>query len=220
MPRAHQVTRFKFVNAYLVAEPDGLTLIDTLLPGSAKVIEAEAAKLGAPIVRILLTHGHGDHAGSVDALHTRLPQAEVLISARDARIVAGDKTLDPGEPGKLRGSWAKLATAPTRTLAPGDRVGSLEVHDARGHSPGQLAFFDPRDRTLYCADAYATLGGVRTTSGPRPPFPLPALATWNRTLALESARVLRRLDPARLAPGHGPVVENPASAMDAAIAAG
>jgi hypothetical protein len=30
--------------------------------------------------------------------------------------------------------------------------------------------------------------------------------------------VLRALDPARLAPGHGKVVENPVAAMDRAIA--
>ena len=51
-------------------------------------------------------------------------------------------------------------------------------------------------------------------------FPLPALATWDRPTALESARALRELDPARLAPGHGKVVDSPGPAMDAAIAKG
>jgi glyoxylase-like metal-dependent hydrolase (beta-lactamase superfamily II) len=35
---------------------------------------------------------------------------------------------------------------------------------------------------------------------------------------LESARRVRALDPARIAPGHGKVVEAPAAAIDAAIA--
>jgi glyoxylase-like metal-dependent hydrolase (beta-lactamase superfamily II) len=35
--------------------------------------------------------------------------------------------------------------------------------------------------------------------------------------ALETARALRALDPARLAPGHGKVIEAPGAAMDAAI---
>ena len=41
--------------------------------------------LDAPIARIVLTHAHGDHIGSLDALHELLPDAEVLISSRDAR---------------------------------------------------------------------------------------------------------------------------------------
>jgi glyoxylase-like metal-dependent hydrolase (beta-lactamase superfamily II) len=46
------------------------------------------------------------------------------------------------------------------------------------------------------------------------------MATWHRPTALESARFLRALDPARIAPGHGKVVEDPGAAMDAAIARG
>jgi hypothetical protein len=52
----------------------------------------------------------------------------------------------------------------------------------------------------------------------RPLFPFPAMATWNRPLALESARKLRALNPSRLAVGHGDVLENPVNAMEAAIA--
>ena len=210
-----------FVNAYLVREDDGLTLIDALLPGAQKRILRAAENVGAPIVRIALTHAHGDHIGALDKLHAALPDAEVLISARDARLLAKDKSLDPGEPQvKLRGGYPGAATLPTRTLAPGDRVGSLEVIAAPGHTPGQVAFLDTRDNTLYCADAYSTLGGVATTARTNPRFPLPALATWDRPTALETARALRTLDPARLAPGHGKVVEAPGAAMDRAIARG
>ena len=172
-------------------------------------------------MRIALTHAHGDHIGSLDKLAAALPDAAVLISARDARLLAKDKTMDPGEPdSKLRGSYPGAHTTPSATFAPGDRVGTLEVHAAPGHTPGQVAFLDPRDGTLYCADAYSTLGGVATTAKPNPRFPLPALATWDRPTALESARALRALNPQRLAPGHGKVVEAPGAAMDRAIARG
>jgi glyoxylase-like metal-dependent hydrolase (beta-lactamase superfamily II) len=214
----HRICRFGIVNAYLVEEEDGLTLIDTMLPRSAKPVLAAARELGRPIARIALTHAHGDHVGSLDALREQLPQAEVLISARDARFLRGEKELLPGESGKLRGSYPKVKTRPTRELAPGDRVGSLEVIAAPGHTPGHVAFLDARDRTLYCGDAYSTLAGVETTARVNPRFPLPGLATWDRGLVLESARELRALEPERLAPGHGKVVEAPASAMDQAIA--
>jgi glyoxylase-like metal-dependent hydrolase (beta-lactamase superfamily II) len=216
-----RVSQLGFVNAYLVREDDGLTLIDTMVTRTHKKILAAAGKLGAPIRRILLTHAHGDHIGSLDALAAALPDAEVLISSRDARLLAKDMSLDAGEPqDKLRGGYPGAKTRPTRTFEPGERIGSLEVHAAPGHTPGQVALLDTRDRTLYCADAFSTLGGVATTAKANWRFPLPAMATWHKPTALETARTLRALDPARIAPGHGKVVENPGAAMDRAIARG
>jgi len=216
----HRVSRFGFVNAYVVVEDDGLTVVDTLVPRAAKPILQAAQELGAPIRRIALTHAHGDHIGSLDELVERLHDVEVLITARDARFMAGDKSLDPGEGGKLRGSYPRAKTRPTRTIEAGERIGSLEVVAAPGHTPGHVAFLDTRDRTLICGDAYATLGGMATSAKANPRFPLPAMATWNREVELESARALRALEPARLAPGHGKVVAAPLPAMDAAIARG
>jgi glyoxylase-like metal-dependent hydrolase (beta-lactamase superfamily II) len=217
-----RVTRFGMVNAFLVEEEDGLTLVDTTLPRSEKPILKAAEDLGRPIVRIALTHAHQDHIGSLDALAAKLPGVEVVISARDARLLEKDKTPEPGEPAdaKLRGGYSGAATRPSRLLSPGDRVGSLEVVAAPGHTPGQVAFLDTRDRTLICGDAFSTLGGVATSAKVNPRFPLPALATWHRPTALATARALRALDPARLAPGHGKIVESPGPAMDAAIARG
>jgi len=209
------------INAFLVDEDDGLTLIDTTAnPGAAKAILAAAGKHGRPIVRIALTHAHQDHIGGLDALAAQLPGVEVLISARDAKLLAKDMTPEPGEPAdaKFRGGYSGAKTQPTRLLEPGDRVGSLEVVAAPGHTPGQVAFMDTRDRTLIAADAFSTIGGVATSAKPNPRFPLPALATWHPPTALATARALRALDPARLAVGHGKTVENPGAAMDAAIA--
>jgi len=221
MENLTRINRFGFVNAYLVREDDGLTLVDTMIPGSAKAILNEAGRVGVPIVRIALTHAHGDHIGSLDALHEALPGAEVLISTRDARLLKKDKTLEPGEPNsKLRGGYPGAKTTPTRTFEPGDRVGSLEVIAAPGHTPGHVAFLDTRDRTLFAGDAYTTIGGVATTAKFTMPFPLAYMSTWDRPMELETARALRALDPSRLAPGHGKVVDAPAEAMDAAIARG
>ena len=102
------------VNVYLVREDDGLTLVDAGLGGMAPGILRAAQAFGAPIRRIVLTHAHADHVGSLDTLHAALPEAEVLMSARSARFLAGDRTLDEAEQvGKLRGGWKVAATRPT-----------------------------------------------------------------------------------------------------------
>jgi glyoxylase-like metal-dependent hydrolase (beta-lactamase superfamily II) len=222
MPDITRLTKFGFVNCYLVREEDGLTLVDTMLSRSGKQILAAAAKAGAPITRIVLTHAHGDHIGSLDELHAALPDSEVIISERDARLLKKDKSLDPGEPGTNvgRGSFPGASTEPARTVHAGDRIGSLEVIASPGHTPGHIALLDTRDRTLICGDAYSTLGGVATTAKGSWRFPLPAFAAWDKPTALESAKALRALDPARLAPGHGKIVESPGAAMDKAIARG
>jgi glyoxylase-like metal-dependent hydrolase (beta-lactamase superfamily II) len=213
-----QITQLGCINCFLVREDDGLTLVDTLMRGGHKKILAAAEAAGAPIVRIVLTHYHDDHSGSLDVLAERLPGAERLWSEREAPILAGDTSLRPGEPDKkIRAIKPRKATA-TRELRAGDRIGSLEVVPAPGHSPGQIALLDTRDRTLIAGDAYSTIGGVATTAGPYWRFPLPGFITWDRGMALESAAALRALEPRRLAVGHGKTVDDPVAAMDAAIA--
>jgi glyoxylase-like metal-dependent hydrolase (beta-lactamase superfamily II) len=219
MSSIHQIRRFGLMNAYLVEEEDGLTLVDTMM-GASKRILAAAEALGKPIVRIALTHAHGDHIGSLDKLKAALPDAEVSISVRDARLLAKDLMQSPEEAalGKFRGDLRGAATVPDRLLSPGDRVGSLEVIAAPGHTPGHIAFLDTRDRALICGDAYATVAAVATTAKPDWRFPATGFGTWSRPLSHETAVALRALEPTSLAPGHGKIVRDPGAAMDRAIA--
>src|SRR5574340_949693 len=111
----HRISRLGLVNEYLVVEEDGLTLIDTGLAGTHRLILARAAALGLPIRRIALTHAHRDHMGSLDALAAALPGAEVIVSEREAALLAGDTGLREHEPeGRLRGGFRAVATHPAR----------------------------------------------------------------------------------------------------------
>src|SRR5581483_867064 len=106
-----KLTFMGVMNCYLVREDDGFTLIDTVIEGRAQNIIQAAQSLGQPIKRIVLTHDHVDHVGSLDELHKALPEAEVLISARDARFLSGDMSMDADEPAdKLRGGYVVSKT--------------------------------------------------------------------------------------------------------------
>jgi glyoxylase-like metal-dependent hydrolase (beta-lactamase superfamily II) len=204
-PTLTQLTQYRFVNAYLVREEDGLTLVDTMMGKAAPGIIAAAAALGSPIRRIALTHGHGDHVGSLDALKADLGAAvEVLMPEPDARIHAGEHVVD----GKLPGSWPKLATRPDTLLREGNRVGSLEVIAAPGHTPGHVAFLDTRDRTLIAGDVFTTYGRPQVTDHFYWRFPFAAMATWDKAADRASAEKLRTLNAERIAVGHGPVVHS------------
>ena len=120
--------------------------------------------------------------------------------------------------GKLPGSWPTVKTRPDVLLEPGERVGSLEVVAAPGHTPGHVAFLDTRDRSLIAGDVFTTIGGAAVTSHFTFPFPLAAMATWNKQLNLESARSLQALEPRLLAVGHGPALQDPDAETARAIA--
>jgi glyoxylase-like metal-dependent hydrolase (beta-lactamase superfamily II) len=210
-----QLDRLRFVNAYLVREPDGFTLVDTTLSGAADDLIAAARAAGGPIRRIALTHGHSDHAGSLDALRAALGEGvEIYLGELDARIHAGEPVVQ----GKLRGSWPKrVQTRPDVRLSGGERIGSLEVIPSPGHTPGHVAFVDTRDRTLIAGDTYTSYVRVEIPNHLLQPFPLAAMGTQDPLRIVESARALNALDSAILAVGHGPAVRAPAAAMEAAI---
>jgi glyoxylase-like metal-dependent hydrolase (beta-lactamase superfamily II) len=209
-----QLTRLHFVNAFLVREEDGFTLVDTTVGGGAQKLIDAAYASGGEIKRIALTHGHGDHVGSLDALKDRLGGVEVFLSDLDARVHAGEKVVE----GKLPGSWPKsLKTAPDVRLTGGEQIGSLEVISTPGHTPGHLAFRDARDNALIVGDVYTSYGGLAVSNHFNLRFPLAAPATWDKAKDAESARKLRDLEPALVVVGHGPPVTDPLPAMDRAI---
>jgi glyoxylase-like metal-dependent hydrolase (beta-lactamase superfamily II) len=176
------------------------------------------AEIGLELKRVVLTHAHGDHVGGVAGVRQQSPGVEIAIGRRDARLLTGDTSPDAGEPQTpAKGYFVKVDWKPDQLLEAGDRVGSLEVVPAPGHTPGQVAFLDVRDGSLIVGDAFQTRGGIAVSGVIRPLFPFPAMATWHKRTALATARALRRLQPSLLAVGHGEMLADPGPAMDKAI---
>ncbi len=213
-----QITRLTAFNSFLVREDDGLTVVDANMSGTGKDILRAAETIGLPITRITLTHAHADHVGSLDEVAAQVPEAEVAFTARTAEFLRGNVTLLPDEPQvKIRGSFVERTTQATRLIGPDDKVGSLQVISAPGHTPDHIAFYDERDDTLIPGDAFQTKGGVAVAGVTRWLFPFPGMAAWHLPTALETAIALRALNPARMVVGHGGMLEQPAAQMDKAI---
>jgi glyoxylase-like metal-dependent hydrolase (beta-lactamase superfamily II) len=211
-----RLTRFGMVNCFLVRE-DGLTLVDADLPGSADSIPYCAKEIASPIRRILQTHAHFDHTGAVDDLMHATKGLELLIGSREARLLAGDLSLETGETGRKLFGFVRIDSQPTRLLKEGDLVGSLGAIRSPGHTPGHMALLDERDYSLLAGDAFTTQPWLPAAGVFSPAFLLAALFSWSATLGAESAAKLRSLNPSRLSVGRGTTLVSPLKDMDRAV---
>jgi glyoxylase-like metal-dependent hydrolase (beta-lactamase superfamily II) len=159
--------------AYLFEDDKGLTLIDTLYDSDAQQIIDYLWSIGrtpSDLTHIVLTHSHRSHIGGAATLR-RLSGARVWCHESEAAIVAGTQSSVPIKPWPLR----PLALLPIRVMsylpfAPhehcavdcypkdGDKIGSLRVIDAPGHTPGNIALMwqEGGRRVLFVADAILT----------------------------------------------------------------
>jgi glyoxylase-like metal-dependent hydrolase (beta-lactamase superfamily II) len=219
-PRVLQLTRFHSFSCHLLEDDEGLTLIDTGLPGSAPGILRAVQASGRPLRRILLTHAHTDHCGSLDRLQSALGDVEIAASPRTALLLSGDRRPQPDDGGRSpRGQHATCVTKPSRLLGADERWAGFRAIATPGHAPGHVSYLHEETGYLFTGDAVHSAGGRLAVSGEfRPLFPFPYFATWDRPLALASAIGLRALRPTALFPAHGSFVPDPLPALDEAIA--
>jgi glyoxylase-like metal-dependent hydrolase (beta-lactamase superfamily II) len=167
--------KIRFVNAYLLDTGDGLTLIDTGIPGSApKIMEAiySIRKQPADIRRILVTHCHYDHSGSLAEMKrlTDAPAAMHLVDAAMVRAGQSRRPLKPA-PGLFNAIFFRLLSrSPNeiesavieQEIQDGETLaGGLKAIHIPGHCAGQLAFLWPEHRgVLIAADAAANVLGL------------------------------------------------------------
>jgi glyoxylase-like metal-dependent hydrolase (beta-lactamase superfamily II) len=219
VPGVHTIETLGVGRAYLYADADRLTLIDTGLAKSAEKILAVVEALGRKpedIRQIVITHHHRDHAGSLAGLVERTG-AQVLALALEAPVIRGDRPPADAD----RAGFARLLTpalgryarppAPARVdreLADGDEIdlggGARAVH-VPGHTMGSLAIYLPGRKLMFTGDGAANALGLGPPSGPF------GLYNEDRAAARASFRKLAELDFDVAFFGHGKPLDKDAS---------
>ena len=129
-------------NCYLIGDETAkvCALVD---PGGSleKILEMVQSR-GLTLEKILLTHGHYDHVGEVEALLEVYPNAAVYLHRLDHR--EDDKRLYPPP------TWGFNHFEDGSHLS----VGSIDVQvlHTPGHSPGHMCFFERETGYLFTGD--------------------------------------------------------------------
>jgi glyoxylase-like metal-dependent hydrolase (beta-lactamase superfamily II) len=199
-----------YVNLYLIAEDDGLTLIDTGMPRSEKRVWETIEEIGrqrSDLTRIVMTHADLDHAGSLAAIQ----------SETGAKVYAGVETavfLQKGKSPKhlpwlmqtISNLFVRYKAVPSDAIEivkDGDVLPILDgfqVLETPGHTMDHHSFFSPNQGVLFAGDALNTNTGGLQSSQPR--------ITADNELAKRSAIRLLELASAVIACGHGDPMQN------------
>lgn len=163
----------RYVNAYLLEDEGGYTLVDCgwraedVLAALHAALERSGIGL-AEVRRILITHAHFDHYGLAGTLR-RLGVRELYLHRLDwdfARLLledpaAIDRAADDwiarngytsGEPFDDEHARRNELTEPTHVIEDGDRIGRLTAVWTPGHSPGHVCFVDARSGKMLTGD--------------------------------------------------------------------
>jgi len=207
------------IAAYLIRNADSVVLIESGPGSTLSALEAGLAKEGlspSDVTHVLLTHIHLDHAGAAGWLANQ--GAEIYVHRVGAPHMLNPEKLIASATriygDRMESLWGEFLPVPVNQLVvPNDaeeiRIGELRFLpiNTPGHAEHHYAYLF--EDTLFCGD----VGGVRIPGYKylRVPMPPPELhiERWH-----ESITRLRKLKPARIAPTHFGIYDDPAWQFD------
>jgi glyoxylase-like metal-dependent hydrolase (beta-lactamase superfamily II) len=195
------------VRVWVVVEEGGVTLVDAGFPFMAKGILKFIDRLNAgPLQRILLTHGHSDHVGSIRAILKHHP---VPVYAHRLEIPYLEGTLVYPRRKKPEHNLPKGVARPLNADQAGhlEPVAGLQPYLTPGHSPGHVVYYHEQDRVLLAGDLFTSKNGKL-----KRPMPL---FTADMAEAVKSSVIVSQLNPLHLEVCHGEPVLHPAAQLDA-----
>lgn len=162
--------------------------------GDVDRLLAEVEKRGLTLERLLITHGHLDHAGGVTELTARLNLPVEGPHAADQFWLDGMQ-----KQAQMFGFPPTEGFTPTRWLHDGDVVSvgeeTLEVLHCPGHTPGHVVFFH-RGEQLACVGDVLFQGSIGRTDFPQ--------GDYDTLIAAIKDKLLPLGDAVSFVPGHGP----------------
>ncbi|MFN8375205.1 MAG: MBL fold metallo-hydrolase [Anaerolineae bacterium] len=211
IPNVYYITGLPAGRVYVLKDDDGLTLIDASVPGMAGKILADIASIGhtaRDVKRILITHAHPDHVGSLPGLK-QSTGAQVISSAIDRPVVEGRMSIARRPSGLRPPNTMMRGTPVDREVGDGDTIdafGGLQVLLTPGHSPGHLTFWQPEKRLAIIGDVLFHVLGVRLP---------PGFLTVDMEEDKRSVRKVANLNPDIVCFGHGdPITQNTAQVLN------
>ena len=163
-PQLHFI-QFPVGHVYLWHDPDGLTLIDAGLPGSAPLIAAAIQQAGyepADLRHLVLTHFHPDHIGAAADI-AGWGDVEVLAHHADAPFIRAQAA---GPPPDLA-DWERPSMARSRARSPKNhrrRPGSTASSATATNSASATAPWQSPPRATRPAASRSTFHGTRCYS--------------------------------------------------------